>query len=146
MIAVPITRILRFLVVGAPGYLAERPPPKTPADLAGHQCIRARMGSGSIYRWEFERHGEAVEIDAPGSLTLDEGELMLQAVLAGWGLTYLSDYTVGPHIEAGRLVAVLQDWCPTVSGISLYYPSRRHVPAKLRAFIALIREKSAPGP
>jgi len=145
MIAVPITRLLRFLVVGSSRYFAGRPPPNTPADLAGHQCIRARMGSGSVYRWEFKRHGEAVEIDAPGALTLDESELMLQAALAGWGVTYLSDYMVGPHIEAGRLIAVLKDWCPTVSGISLYYPSRRHVPAKLRAFIALIREKNVPG-
>jgi len=144
MIAVSITRQTRFLVVGSPGYFAARGKPKTPADLAGHQCIRARLSGGAIYRWEFERRGESVEIDVPGALTLDEGSLMIQAALAGWGLAYMSDHNARPHIEAGTLAAVLEDWTPTESGISLYYPSRRHVPAKLRAFIALIREKSAP--
>ena len=145
MIAVPISRITRFMVLGSPAYFAGRSPPKTPVELANHQCIRARLGAGSLYRWEFERHGEAVEIDVPGALTLDASDLMLQAALAGWGLTYLSYDSARPHLEAGRLVAVLEDWCPAGSGISLYYPSRRHVPAKLRAFIALIREKGAPG-
>ena len=145
MIAVPITKQMRFLVVGSAEYFARHPPPRTPAELADHQCIRARMRSGTVYRWEFERHGEAVEIDVPGALTLDEGDLMLQAALAGWGLTYLPDHTSRPHIEAGRLIPVLEDWTPTAEGISLYYPSRRYVPAKLRAFIALIRERDVSG-
>jgi DNA-binding transcriptional LysR family regulator len=144
MIAVPITRLTRFLVVGSPAYFAANPPPRSPADLTSHQCIRGRLGSGTLYRWEFERHGETVEVDVPGALTLDEGDLMLQAALAGWGLTYLSDHAARPYLETGRLVGVLEDWCPIDGGISLYYPSRRHVPAKLRALIALIREKSAP--
>jgi len=143
MIAVPVTRHTRFQVVGSPGYFAARGKPKTPADLADHQCIRARLSGGTIYRWEFHRHGDSIEIDVAGALTLDEGSLMIQAALAGWGLAYLSDHNARPHIEAGTLAAVLEDWTPTESGISLYYPSRRHVPAKLRAFIALIREKSA---
>jgi len=145
MIAVPVTRRTRFMVVGSPDYLAAHGKPNSPADLAGHQCIRARLGSGKIYRWEFERHGETIGIDAPGTLTLDEGSLMIQAAIAGWGLTYMSEHNAQPHIEAGKLAAVLEDWTPTENGISLYYPSRRHVPAKLRAFIALIREKIAPG-
>lgn len=143
MIAVPITQIMRFGVVGSPAYFADHPPPRMPAELVNHQCIRARLGGGALYRWEFDRHGESLEIDVPGALTLDQGDLMLQAALAGWGLTYLSDQTTGPHIEAGRLVAVLEEWCPSTGGISLYYPSRRHVPAKLRAFIALIQNKKS---
>jgi DNA-binding transcriptional LysR family regulator len=144
MIAVPVTRTLRFLVVGAPSYFADHGRPKTPADLAHHQCIRARMSSGAIYRWEFVRHGEPIRIDVPGALTLDDGQLMMQAALAGWGLTYLSEDSARGHIEAGRLEAVLQEWSLIENGVSLYYSSRRHVPAKLREFIALVREKSAP--
>lgn len=144
MIAVPITRSMRLLVVGAPPYFAERGKPNTPAALIHHQCIRARLSAGSIYRWEFERHGEPVEIDVPGALTLGDSQLMMQAALAGWGLTYLSEDSTRPHIEAGRLNAVLEEWSPTAEGMSLYYSSRRHVPAKLRAFISLIREKYAP--
>jgi DNA-binding transcriptional LysR family regulator len=144
MIAVPVTRRMRFLIVGSPAYFAAHGKPKTPTDLANHHCIRARLSSGRIYRWEFERRGELIEIDAPGALTLDEGSLMMQAALAGWGLAYMSEDNAQPYIAAGKLAAVLEDWTPTENGISLYYPSRRHVPAKLRAFIALIREKIAP--
>ena len=145
MIAVPITQRMRYVVAGAPSYFAERGKPVTPADLANHQCIRARMSRGSLYHWEFERHGETIEIDVPGALTLDDGELMVRAALAGWGLTFMSEANARSYIDSGTLVAVLEDWSLITSGISLYYPSRRLLPAKLRAFVALIREKNAPG-
>jgi DNA-binding transcriptional LysR family regulator len=142
MIAVPINQTMRALVVGAPAYFAEREPPKTPVDLMAHRCIRARMASGTIYRWEFERRGESVEIDVPGQLTLDESDLMLMAALAGEGLAYLADYAVAPELARGRLVAVLEDWTPAYPGLRLYYPTRRHTPAKLRAFIDLVKERA----
>ena len=91
MIAVPITRPIRSIVVGSPAYFAGRKLPRTPADLAEHRCIRRRTGRGTIYRWEFEKRGEAIAIDVPGQLTLDDGDLMLQAALAGEGLAFLSD-------------------------------------------------------
>src|SRR5271170_1300330 len=91
MIAVPITPPIRSIVVGSPAYFAGRKRPKTPAELANHRCIRRRTGSGTIYRWEFEKRGETIEIDVTGPLTLDEGDLMLQAALAGQGLAYLPD-------------------------------------------------------
>src|SRR5579859_2487337 len=97
MIAVPVTRRTRFVVVGSPGYFAQHGKPDSPAELASHQCIRARLGSGKIYRWEFERHGETIEIDAHGTLTLDEGSLMIQAAIAGWGLTYMSEHNARPY-------------------------------------------------
>jgi DNA-binding transcriptional LysR family regulator len=72
MIAMPLGPHTRHVVVGAPSYFANRPRPIAPADLTDHECIRARHSSGALYRWEFERHGEAMRIDVPGSLTLDE--------------------------------------------------------------------------
>lgn len=86
MIAVPITRPIRSIVVGSPAYFAKRKRPKTPAELAKHRCIRRRTGSGTIYRWEFEKRREIVAVDVPGQLILDDSELMLQAALAGEGL------------------------------------------------------------
>jgi DNA-binding transcriptional LysR family regulator len=65
---------------------------------------------------------------------------MLQATLAGAGLSYLSEAAVAEHVTAGRLVRVLDDWTPSFQGLCLYHPSRRHVPAKLRALIDLIGE------
>jgi DNA-binding transcriptional LysR family regulator len=142
MIAVPITRPIRSIVVGSPAYFAGRKRPKTPAELAKHHCIRRRTGNGTIYRWEFEKRGEAVAVDVPGQLTLDEEELMLQAALAGKGLAYLSDIATAEAIEAGRLLPVLEDWSPAYPGLCLYYPSRHNIPARLRAFIDLARQQA----
>lgn len=142
MIAVPITRPIRSIVVGSPAYFAGRKIPKTPADLAVHRCIRRRTGAGTIYRWEFERRGEAVAVDVPGSLTLDEEQLMLEAALAGQGLAYLSNIASADAIETGRLQPVLEDWSPEFPGLCLYYPSRRNIPARLRALIELVRQQA----
>jgi hypothetical protein len=79
----------RHVVVGAPSYFANRPRPIAPADLLEHECIRARHSSGALYRWEFERHGEAMRIDVRGSLTLDEPDMMAQSSSAGIGLVYV---------------------------------------------------------
>jgi len=140
MIAVPFGDRQRFAVVGSPAYFARHKPPRTPADLNTHCCIRTRMPSGAIYQWEFERHGETVRIDGKGALTLDESSLMLAAARAGLGLTYLTEWTVAADLEAGTLVRVLEDWTPPLDGLCLYYPGRRHVPAGLRALIDMIRE------
>ncbi|HZZ67424.1 MAG TPA: LysR family transcriptional regulator [Phenylobacterium sp.] len=142
MIAVPITRTMRTLVVGSPAYFEGRPRPRTPQDLMGHRCIRARMASGAIYRWEFEKRGQSLEIDVPGDLTLDESDLMLQAALAGQGLAYLSDPATAEHLAARRLLSVLEDWSPAYPGLCLYFPSRHNIPARLRAFIELVRQQS----
>ncbi|MFL9910855.1 LysR family transcriptional regulator [Paraburkholderia sp. RL17-337-BIB-A] len=142
MVAVPIAPTLRSVIVGSPAYFDGRERPKVPADLMEHNCVRARKPSGAIYRWEFARHGQAMEIDVPGSLTLDEPDLMRKAALNGIGLVWIVEDLVANDLASGRLVQVLDDWSPSYPGISLYYPGRRHAPAKLRAFIELVKEKS----
>ncbi|WP_419736593.1 LysR family transcriptional regulator [Pseudomonas sp. COR18] len=141
MIAVPLGLPLRLLVLGSPDYLARHPLPQTPTDLYQHRCIRLRMPSGRIYHWEFSRHGQSLEVDVPGVLTLDEPGLVLEAARAGLGLAFISQWNAAADVAAGTLVPVLQDWTPALDGLSLYYPGRRHVPAGLRALIELIRER-----
>jgi len=140
MIAVPFGERQRFAVVGSPAYFSGHKPPRTPADLAAHRCIRSRMPSGSIYQWEFERHGQTVRIDGDGALTLDEPGMMLAAARAGLGLAYLTEWNVSADLVAGTLVRVLEEWTPPLDGLCLYYPGRRHVPAGLRALIDMIRD------
>jgi DNA-binding transcriptional LysR family regulator len=140
MIAVPFGPLRRHAVVASPMYFAQNAPPLTPGDLLAHRCIRARLASGTIYRWEFERGGEALSIDVPGSLTLDDPTLMVEAALGGAGIIHVAHWSVAADIAAGRLVPVLEDWTPPLSGLCLYYPGRRHVPAGLRALVDLVRE------
>jgi len=140
MIAIPIGGKIYPAIVGSPGYFEGRDLPQVPADLMRHRCIRARMASGSIYRWEFEKRGEAFTLDVPGSLLLDESDLILRAARKGAGLAYLNEWQVADDVAAGRLIQVLTDWTPPYPGLCLYYPGRRNLPAKMRAFIELIRE------
>ncbi len=140
MVAIPIGRMIRPAIVGSPSYFEDRDKPRVPADLNAHRCIRARMASGSIYRWEFSKRGEAFAVDVPGPLILDESDLMLRAARDGAGLAYLHEWQVAEDVATGRLVQVLDDWTPSYPGLCLYYPGRRHLPAKLRAFVDLIHE------
>lgn len=143
MIAVPIGKQQRQVVVGSPAYYEARTKPLVPEDLLRHHCIRARMASGAIYRWEFEQRDEKIEIDVPGTLILDETTLIIEAALAGAGLAYLSEASVVDHITQGSLVPALEDWSPPYPGLCLYYPGRKHVPGGLRALIDLIKELNA---
>ena len=140
MIAVPILRSIRSVVVGSPQYFAERARPRVPNDLLQHRCIRARLRSGQIYKWEFEKEDQKILIDVPGGLTLDESGLMREAALTGAGLTYIGERSVREDLAGGRLVTVLEDWSPPYPGLSLYFAGRRYIPARLRALIDLIRE------
>lgn len=144
MIAVAITPPLRFAVVAAPAYFANRTKPKVPADLLAHECIRVRFPSGAIYKWEFHKRGVEHAVDVSGALTLDSHHLMLEAALQGAGIAWSNEFAAAAHIASGKLVRVLEDWTPEYPGLRLYYPANRHMPAGLRAFIDLVREVVAP--
>ncbi|MER9898009.1 LysR family transcriptional regulator [Mesorhizobium sp. M0130] len=134
MIAVRIGPNLRGAVVGAPSYFETRPRPIHPHDLAGHRCIRFRFASGILYRWEFEKNGEEIEIAVQGPLILDEDHLIANAAVDGAGLAFVFEDYVRDALAAGKLVRVLEDWCPPFDGFFVYYPSRRQMRPALRAF------------
>ena len=140
MVSVPMGPDLAMAVVGSPAYFEQHPIPRKPADLAAHACVRTRMPSGTMSRWEFEKKGQAVTVDVDGPLTLDDMPCTRAAALAGVALAWVSDQSVREDIARGDLVRVLADWSPSSPGLCLYYPSRRHAPAALRAFVELIRE------
>jgi DNA-binding transcriptional LysR family regulator len=140
MVAVRFGGNARFIAVAAPSYVRRMGTPQTPGDLLAHDCIRHRMPSGKLYRWEFEQHGEEVRIEAPGALTLDHMGLMLEAAVAGLGIAYLLASVAAPHIAEGQLVPLLPDWCPEIPGTYLYYPGHRQVPPALRAFLDTVKE------
>jgi DNA-binding transcriptional LysR family regulator len=142
MIAVRISEDFRFLAVASPRYLRKHGRPAVPEDLQMHRCIRQRLPSGKRYRWEFASHGQEITIDPPGALTLDSNTLIVEAALDGLGIAYLPEPYVRDALKRKRLVTVLDEWCPVIPGLFLYFPGNRHIPAGLRALIELARDGS----
>jgi DNA-binding transcriptional LysR family regulator len=143
MISIPIGKTQRHVVVGAPSYFTTRTRPRSPSDLKEHVCVRYRLPGGSIYRWEFEKRGQVLSVDVTGPLTLDSDRLVRRAALEGAGLAYVNEWSARKALAEGRLVQALSDWTPSYPGLSLYYPSHRHLAAAMRAFTHMIRELAA---
>lgn len=126
MIAVPVGPKLRIAIAASPSYFKTHPIPKAPRDLLKHNCINMRMQTaGGLYTWDFERRGQALNVRVDGQLVFNTSPSMVDAALAGLGIASLPEEELAPHLEQGRLVRVLEDWCPPFSGYHLYYPSRR---------------------
>jgi DNA-binding transcriptional LysR family regulator len=140
MVAVKVTHEQRAAVVAAPAYFESHPKPKTPRDLTAHRCLRYRMGpDGPVYRWEFEKRGKPLTVSVSGPLIVNDAEFMIRAAVDGVGLAYSLEQYAAEHIARGRLVRVLEDWCPPFDGYFLYYPSRRHQPRALQALVDALR-------
>jgi DNA-binding transcriptional LysR family regulator len=126
MIAVRIGPDLRMAAVATPDYLNRHGSPRTPQDLTGHACINLRFPTrGGLYAWEFEKDGRELHVRVGGQLIFNETRLILKAADAGLGLAFVLEDHVRDHLADGRLLRVLEDWCPPFSGYHLYYPSRR---------------------
>jgi DNA-binding transcriptional LysR family regulator len=140
MIAIPIGPPLRMAVVGSPEYFERHPIPRTPKDLTGHSCINQRMPtSGGLYVWDFERRGKRLNVRVDGQLIFNTTQPQVDAALAGLGLTLLPEDELMQHISAGRLVRVLEDWCPRFDGYHLYYPSRRQPSPAFSVVVGALR-------
>ncbi len=139
MVAVRISGDLRAAIVAAPAYFAHAAVPLHPRDLAGHRCLCQRFPNGRIYRWEFEQGRQMLEIGVDGPLIANDDRIVLAAALDGGGLAYMFEDIVADLVAEGRLVRVLEDWCPPFAGLHLYYPSRRQMRLALRAFIDFYR-------
>lgn len=141
MIAVPLGPPQRFVVVATPELVARHGAPRHPSELLERPCLRARFPSGATPAWDFERNGEALKIAVQGPLTSSSPSLLLRAALDGAGFYATFDGVAAPHLASGRLVSVLDDWAESFPGPRLYYPSRRHPPSALRAFVEFVQER-----
>ncbi|CAN0624997.1 putative transcriptional regulator [Burkholderia multivorans] len=140
MIAVRIAPDMRMTIVGAPAYLAQRAAPQTPQDLVRHDCINLRLPThGAIYAWELKKGDQALQVRVEGQVTFSGAYELVEAAVAGYGLAFVPADLAEPHIAAGRLVPVLDDWCPTFPGQHLYYPSRRQSSRALALIIDALR-------
>ena len=143
MIAVPIGPALRMAVVGSPAYFKKRPPPRTPHDLAEHQCVNLRMlSAGGLYAWELEKSGREVRVRVEGQLAFNNVNMIVRAATAGFGLGFVMEDQIGAHLADGSLVRVLEDWCPPFAGYHLYYPSRRQPSAAFALLVDVLRYRT----
>ena len=142
------------VLCASPAYLARRGRAAHPRDLLDHACLRGRFASGALTPWEFEKDGEVLHVEVNGPLVVRVGattDLAVDAALAGVGIIHLFEQWLQPHLDSGALEPVLQDWVRPFTGPFLYYASRRHMPAPLRAFVDFIgrdasRASEGPGP
>lgn len=140
MIGVPLGPPQRYLVVAAPAYLAEHGTPQHPRELTRHACIGYRLTPSHHYRWAFAgEEGSMLEIEVTGPLTTSTPALYLGAAEAGLGLAYCLEEEVSRQLAEGTLVSVLEPWCPTFVGFSLFYPNRHQLGNGLRALIDMLK-------
>lgn len=141
MVAVPLGPPQRFVVVAAPALIARVGAPNHPSDLLHRPCLRVRFASGAEPAWEFERDGESLKVTVQGALVTNSPPLLMQAALDGAGFLHTFDAAVEPHLKSGRLVEVLAEWSDRFPGPFLYYPSGRHPPSALRAFVDFVQAR-----
>ncbi len=139
MVAVKVSRDQRAAIVASPRYFESHAKPKTPRDLTRQRCLNFRLGTGGNYRWEFEKGKQSLAVSVHGPLSLDDVEIMVRLAIAGVGLAFTLEEHAAPHLAAGTLERVLEDWCPPFAGYFLYYPSRRQQRAALTALIDTLR-------
>lgn len=139
MVAIRISPDMRMAAVATPDYLARRGTPQSPQDLVQHACINMRFESGEIYAWEFEKDGREIRSKVGGQWMINSSSLITRTVLAGRGISFQLEDAVRPMIADGRLVRLLEDWCPPFSGYHLYYPSRRHLSPAFRLLIDILK-------
>jgi DNA-binding transcriptional LysR family regulator len=143
MITMRVVGEARFLVVASPDYLKKYTRPRTLRDLRHHECIRNRLPNGAIFGWDFERNGRRLRAAVDGRLIVNDIELSIRAVRDGLGLAYLLYDYVAADLKSGRLVPLLEEWSPSLSGFFLYHPSRRQVSGPLQALIAFLKAEAS---
>lgn len=146
MIAVRISPDVKMAIVGAPAYFRGRDQPVTPRDLLAHRCINLRLStSGGLYAWELAKGAKKLQARVDGQVICNSVNQMLNASLDGFGLTFLPWPMVQPYVDDGRLVRVMDDWCPTFPGYHAFYPSRRQSSRALKIVIDAIRYRPDAG-
>ncbi len=140
MIAVRISPDIRFAVVCAPEYLQDKAIPQSPEELVNYSCINLRLNTqGGLYAWEFKKDNKTMNVRVKGAFTFNTSAQMLEAALDGFGFAFVPEPAAMPYIRDGRLISVLQEWCPKENGLYLYYPSRHQHKIAFRLLVDALR-------
>jgi DNA-binding transcriptional LysR family regulator len=142
MVMVKASATSRMIAVASPAYLAIHGTPQTPQDLQNHACIRFRRGNQQLLAWEFEKHKKKIEVAVSGQLIVSDVDLMVKATRDGVGIGYMAETYMKTDIDQGKLLPLLTDWSTTYDSWYLYYASRQHLSAPLKAFILFLRDQT----
>lgn len=141
MVAVRVSSEIRFITVASSVYLRQSQPPNVPQDLYNHVCIRQRLPGGKRYAWEYIKGDVTLSLDVPGSLTLNNSQLMVEAACAGHGITYVPELYAAKALHAGELQTLLEEWSPVSAGLYLYFPHNRYMSFAMTQLLAIVRER-----
>ncbi len=140
MIAVRIGPDRRMVIVGAPSYFERAPKPRKPDDLLKHNCLALRFASGGLYAWELKKGKRELQVRVEGQVVFNGSYQILNAALTGNGLAFMPEDMATPHVEAGRLQLVMEDWFPTFPGLHVYYASRRQPSRGVELVVESLRD------
>jgi len=133
----------RRVLCASPRYMASMPPLETPADLSAHPCLVLRENDSDYAVWRFRRREGGVEqaVKVAGPLASNDGEVIVGLALAGHGVMLRSWWDVHEWLARGELVELLPGWQGVRADFHAVYRPRRHVPARLRAFLDLLQRE-----
>lgn len=144
MISVQIGHRQKRVVLASPSYFDGRAEPTTLEELLLHDCIRQRYSSGGqLFDWRFQTGSQMLQIDVQGRLILDEMKSVVDAASHGRGIAYVYEDFVRQELASGALQKILKDHSAWDDAFHIYYPHRKHMPGKLRAFLDFIREANS---
>jgi len=145
MVAIKLGDDLRMRAVASPDYVARYGIPKTLGELHDHRCINWRWaGRTGIYNWEFFKDGHWTSVAVNGPLIVSCSDMAISAAVQGAGIAYWAEHAVQPLIDKGKLVPMLEEFCPYFPGWYLTYPKQRHMTAALRAVVDFLRCNNTP--
>ena len=144
-VAYPIAPNRRFLCA-APHYLARRPPPREPKELAAHDCIVLRENHEDVTLWRLRRKRSEVAVRVPAILSSNDGDVAMQWALAGKGVIMRSEWDVADSLATGRLVRLLADWSLPDADVVALVASRTGLSARVKLFLAFLQERFKPLP
>ena len=125
----------RRLICAAPAYLERRGTPKTPAELAAHDCIGIRQGDESYGTWHLSAGSKSETVKVRGNLSTNDGEIAVNWALAAHGLLMRAEWDVAKYLRSGRMVQVLESYQTPNADIYAVFPQRHQTAARVRAFV-----------
>ncbi len=132
---------MQTVLCASRSYVERRGLPSTLEDLSQHDCVSLRLSSGRGFEWEFKVEGHLRKYLPRSRFTFNDADLVLKAVLEGRGIAQLPMHLVSDHIARNELVMVLARHMPNDRGHYICFPSRQHLPTRIRVFVDFMTEQ-----